>query len=221
VRVSTEEQSREGVSLDNQRAKVASYAALNDMALVDIIADEGISAKNLKRVGIQTVIELVKSGKVDAVIVYKLDRLSRSVRDTLGLIEMFEKHKVAFHSVLDNVQTQTATGRFFLNIISSLAQMEREMIGERTKDALAHKIRNLELCGSLPWGWTLAEDGVHLLPHPHEQKGVALIVRLRNEGYSFRAICRELTKAGFKCRRGPWHVEKVKSILRHEARRSA
>jgi DNA invertase Pin-like site-specific DNA recombinase len=209
------------VSLDNQRAKVASYAALNDFDLVSIIADEGISAKSLKRVGIQTVIELVKGGKVDAVIVLKLDRLSRSVIDTLGLLNLFDKKNVAFHSIQDKVDTKTATGRFFLNILSSLSQMERELIGERTRDALAHKIRNLELCGSLPWGWTLAEDGVHLLPHPHEQKGVALIVRLRNEGYSYRAICRELTKAGYLCRLGKWHVEKVKSILRHEARRSA
>jgi DNA invertase Pin-like site-specific DNA recombinase len=93
IRVSSDEQVKEGVNLDNQRDKIAAYCSLNDMALMDTIHDDGISAKNLNREGIQNLIFLVKSGKIDAVIVYKLDRLSRSVKDTINLIELFEKIK--------------------------------------------------------------------------------------------------------------------------------
>ena len=113
IRVSTDEQAREGVSLENQREKIVAYCSLNDMILVETITDEGISAKNLNREGMQTLISLVKHGKVNAVIVYKLDRLSRSVKDTISLIELFEKHKVAFHSIIDHIDTKTPQAGFF------------------------------------------------------------------------------------------------------------
>jgi site-specific DNA recombinase len=221
VRVSTDEQAREGVSLDNQREKISAYCDLNDLTLVDIIADEGLSAKNLNRTGIQNLITLVKHGKIDAVTVYKLDRLSRSVKDIIGLIELFEKHKVAFHSILDKVDTKSATGRFFLNILSSLSQLERELIGERTHEALSHKIRKGERVGHVPFGYTLAADGRTLLEDPTEQEGIALIKELRVKGLGYRAICRELDARGYQPKAGKWHHSKIKNILAYQARRAA
>jgi DNA invertase Pin-like site-specific DNA recombinase len=220
VRVSTDEQAREGVSLENQREKISAYCALNDLTLLETIADEGLSAKNLNRTGIQNLITLVKQGKVDAVILYKLDRLSRSVKDIIGLIELFEKHKVAFHSILDKVDTKSATGRFFLNILSSLSQLERELIGERTHEALSHKIRKGERVGHVPYGYTLAPDGKTLLEDPTEQEGIALIQELHAKGLGYRAICRELTAKGFKAKRGPWHHSKPANILAYQARKA-
>jgi DNA invertase Pin-like site-specific DNA recombinase len=221
IRVSTDEQAREGVSLENQREKIAAYCSLNDMALMDTIDDEGISAKNLNREGAQALISLVKQGKVDAVIVYKLDRLSRSVKDTINLIELFEKYKVAFHSIVDHIDTKTATGRFFLHIMSSLAQMERELIGERTRDALSHKIIKGERVGHVPYGYVLGKDGRTLIKDTKEQEAISLIQELHGKGYTYRAICRELEAKGYEAKEGTgkWHPQKVKNILDYQERR--
>ena len=213
IRVSTDEQAREGVSLENQREKIAAYCSLNEMILLNIITDEGISAKNLNREGMQTLISFVKHGKVDAVIVYKLDRLSRSVKDTISLIELFEKHKAAFHSIVDHIDTKTATGRFFLHIMSSLAQMERELIGERTRDALYHKIIKGERVGHVPYGYVLDKDGKTLLGNPIEQEAITIIRTLHEKGFTYRAICRELEGYGHKPVGRMWHPQTIKNIL--------
>jgi predicted site-specific integrase-resolvase len=89
IRVSTEDQAREGISLEHQEVKVKAHAAINDLALVEIIRDEGASGKNLEREGVKRLLKLVESGKVEAVIVYKLDRLSRKTLDTLGYQERY------------------------------------------------------------------------------------------------------------------------------------
>ena len=219
IRVSTDEQARERVSLENQREKIVAYCSLNDLTLVDTITDEGISAKNLNREGMQALISLVKHGTVGAVIVYKLDRLSRSVKDTIGLVELFEKHKVAFHSIVDHIDTKTATGRFFLHIMSSLAQMERELIGERTRDALSHKIVKGERVGHIPYGYVLGEDRKTLRENPTEQESIALIRTLHEKGFAYRAICRELEAKAYEAKEGAWHPQKVKNILGYEERR--
>ena len=125
IRVSTEDQAKEGISLEHQEAMVKAYASINDLELVEILHDEGASGKDLEREGMAKLLDLVKGGKVEAVIVYKLDRLSRKTLDTLSLIESFESKGVAFHSISEKVDTKSATGKFFLTIISALAQMER------------------------------------------------------------------------------------------------
>jgi site-specific DNA recombinase len=140
IRVSTDEQAREGISLDNQRAKIGAYCKLHGLELAGIIEDEGKSAKDLNREGMKAIIGLIQKRGFEAVVVYKLDRLSRKVLDTLTLIELMEKQGVAFHSISEKIDTRTAMGRFFLNIMASLAQMERDLISERTRDALRHKI---------------------------------------------------------------------------------
>lgn len=213
----------DGVSLDNQEAKALSYAALNDMTIVDKIVDAGLSAKNLKRVGIQALIELVKGGKVDSVIIYSLSRASRSVKDIISLTELFEKHKVAFHSIQEKIDTKSALGRFFLNILSSLSQMERELTAERVTDALNHKIRNGQRVGSVPYGYDLAPDGKTLVENPTEMAGVALILDRRSKGWGYRKICRELTAQGFKAKGGSrvWSHPKIISIIAYQERRRA
>jgi DNA invertase Pin-like site-specific DNA recombinase len=222
-RVSTIFQSLEGCSLDNQEAKALSYAALNDMTIVDKIVDAGLSAKNLNRAGMQALIELVKGGKVDAVITYSLSRASRSVKDIISLTELFEKHKVAFHSIQEKIDTKSALGRFFLNVLSSLSQMERELTAERVTDALSHKIRSGQRVGSVPYGYSLAPDGKTLFDDPHEQEGIALILDCRAKGWGYRKICRELTAQGFRAKGGSrvWSHPKIISIIAYQERRRA
>jgi DNA invertase Pin-like site-specific DNA recombinase len=127
VRVSTEEQSRK-VSPEMQAAKIRTYAELNDLELVDIIEDAGISGKSIKaRPGIQEVLNMVKARKVDAVIVYKLDRLARNTIECLNMAEGMDKAGCALHSISEKLDTQSALGRFFFTLTASLAEMERTL----------------------------------------------------------------------------------------------
>jgi site-specific DNA recombinase len=186
IRVSTEDQAREGVSLDNQEAKIKAYASLNDLDLVEVIRDEGASGKNLDRAGMTRLLDMVEKSSVDAVIVYKLDRLSRKTIDTLNLIEKIEGQGIAFHSISEKVDTKSATGKFFLTIISAMAQMERDLIAERTKDALSHKKDKGEWCGRIPFGFKVEDS--HLVEDPEQIKVIQKAKRLRRSGKSMRDI---------------------------------
>jgi len=217
IRVSTSEQALEGISLDNQKAKINAYCQLHDLELTEVIEDAGKSGKNLNREGVEALLGAVRRKEVEAIIVYKLDRLSRKVIDTLTLIETFEKAGISFHSLNEKIDTSTAMGRFFLNITASLAQMERDLISERTRDALQMKIANNQRAGQIPYGWRLAEDRSSLRAHKHEQEAISLIKKLREGGLSFRAICTELEQAGYKAMGYRWHPQTVKNILRKVA----
>lgn len=157
IRVSTEDQAREGVSLDNQESKIRAYADLNNFELVDVIRDEGISGKTMDRSGMNRINTMVEAGEIEAVIVYKLDRLSRKTIDILSTLDAWEKKDIAFHSITDRIDTKTAAGKFVLTILSALAQMERDLISERTVDALAHKKKSGEWLGNIPLGYRLHE----------------------------------------------------------------
>jgi site-specific DNA recombinase len=217
IRVSTSEQATEGISLDNQKAKITAYCALHDFELLEIIEDAGKSGKDLNREGVQDLTSRIKGRKIDAVIVYKLDRLSRKVIDTLTLVETIEKAGVAFHSLNEKIDTSTAMGRFFLNITASLAQMERDQISERTRDALQMKISRGERAGQIPYGYRLAGDGKSLILHEREQEIISLVTRLHDKGYSFRAICGELEREGHRPQGAHWHPQTVKNILKRAA----
>lgn len=217
IRVSTTEQATEGISLDNQRAKIKAYCELNELELVGTIEDAGLSGKNLNRDGIQELISLVKGKRIDAVVVYKLDRLSRKVLDTLTLIETFEKAGIAFHSLNEKIDTGTALGRFFLNITASLAQMERDLISERTRDALQMKIANNQRAGQVPFGYALAEDGNSLVPVEDEQRIISVVKRLHSQGLSYRQIAKELEQLGYRPHEGHWHHQKIANILKRAA----
>src|ERR1039457_349120 len=104
--------------------------------VLDVIADGGESAKSLNRPGLQRLLSLVSAAKVDAVIVAKVDRLTRSVKDLCGLLELFERRKVALISVAEALDTGSAAGRLVITIMGAVSQWEREAIGERTRDAL-------------------------------------------------------------------------------------
>jgi site-specific DNA recombinase len=186
IRVSTEDQAREGISLDNQDAKIKAYASLNNMDLVEIISDAGISGKTMDRPGISRVLEMLNKRDVDAVIVYKLDRLSRKTLDNLTLIESFDKNGIAFHSIMEKIDTKSAQGRFFLTIISALAQMERDQIVERTKDALNHKRNKREWMGRIPYGYKVEDN--HLVEDPAAIRTIQKAKRLKNEGKTYRDI---------------------------------
>ena len=214
ARVSTEEQAREGISLDNQEDRIKAYCTLNGLELAEIIRDEGKSGKDLNRDGIKALIGKATHKEVDAVVVYKLDRLSRRVLDTLSLIEIFRKKGIAFHSLTEKIDTQSAMGQFFLNMMASLAQMERDLISERTRDALGHKRANSERIGEIPLGWDLAEDGKTLVRNEREQKTIQEINRLRARGFSYQRIADYLNERAISTKKGClWKAMTVKQTL--------
>ena len=215
VRVSTEDQAKEGVSLENQKSKIETYCQLKDLELREVIEDAGISAKNLRRPGVQKVLKLARGGEVDSIVVYKLDRIFRSTVDALETTRLFDKLGVSFHSIEETLDTQSAMGRFFFTLTAALAEMERRIIGERTKAALSHKRkRNEKTGGDIPYGYDLT-DGGNLVKNEDEQKVIRWIRRLNKNRYSLRQICRELEKVGYKTKRGndKWHPATVAGIL--------
>src|ERR1035437_9796463 len=165
VRVSTDKQANSGVSLEAQQEKIQAMAVVQGSTLLDVIVDAGESAKTLDRPGMARLLALVDARKVDAVIIAKLDRITRSVKDLAELLERFTRRGVALVSVAESLDTSTAAGRLVLNIMVSVSQWEREAIGERTRDARHHKRANGERVGTVPFGYRVAADGLHLEVH--------------------------------------------------------
>src|SRR6516225_11486199 len=171
VRVSTDRQAEQGVSLEAQEAKIRAMATVQGAELFEVIVDGGESAKNLNRPGLQRLLGLVDSGKVEAVIIAKLDRLTRSVKDLCNLLELFEKRGVALISVAESLDTASAAGRLVITIMAAVSQWERETIGERTRDALRHK-RTSGGAGREYQVWVPSQpDGKQVEPDPGEQGG--------------------------------------------------
>jgi len=215
IRVSTEEQAREGISLEVQEDKVKKYADLHNLDLVEVIRDEGKSGKDLNREGIQKVITLCKDRSVDHLVVYKMDRLTRRTLDLLTLVEeVFKPNRVQFHSISEKVDTSTAQGKFFLTITGAMAQMERDLISERTREALRYKISQGENVGSPPLGF-LAEDK-KLLRIDGEFKVVSYVKSLKRKKLSLRQIANRLNEQGVSTKRGgSWYAGTVRYILRN------
>jgi site-specific DNA recombinase len=142
VRVSTEKQADHGVSLAAQRSKVEAYATLYDLELVETVVDAGVSAKDIQRPGLQKALRALEGGLADAVVVVKLDRLTRSVRDLGNLVEQyFATGRFSLLSVGEQIDTRSAAGRLVLNVLASVAQWEREATGERTRLRCVTRLR--------------------------------------------------------------------------------
>ena len=214
VRVSTEKQADTGISLAAQRAKIEAYALALDLDLVAIIEDAGISAKTLDRPGLRSALSMLTSGKADALLVVKLDRLTRSVCDLGHLVKKYFATKYSLLSMSDAIDTRTASGRLVLNVLTSVAEWEREATAERTRDALAHKKANGEFCGGLPpYGFSVDNDG-KLAANEAEQDVLRIVREMFDAGLSMNAITNELRLAGLVPRSGKtWHVQQIKRML--------
>lgn len=220
VRVSTDRQAEQGVSLEAQEAKIRAMGTVQGAELLDVIVDGGESAKSLDRPGLQRLMGLVNGGKVQAVIVAKLDRLTRSVKDLCGLLELFEKRKVALISVAEALDTGSAAGRLVITIMGAVSQWEREAIGERTRDALRHKRGNGERVGNIEFGHRLSADRRHLEPDPTEQAALAEIWTLRHQGPILRGIAATLNSREHRTRRGTeWRLESVARVVKQNSQR--
>ena len=207
VRVSTEEQSQRGVSLAAQREKIAAYADLYGLELIATIEDAGVSGKSLDRSGLRQALAVLRRREADALVVMKLDRLTRSVRDLGALIEDHFSNRTALLSVSEQIDTRSAAGRLVLNILGSVAQWEREAIGERTATALRFKRDRREAYNHAPLGFDRV--GRRLVANASEQMIVKRIHALRRDGLSLRDIAERLKLEGCQSKTGRAFSPKV------------
>ncbi len=202
-----------------QRSKIEAYCALEDMQLMEIIADEGLSGCTIKgRPGVQKALEMVRDRRVDAVVIYKLDRLARNTVEALDMARLLDRKGVALHSITEKLDTQSAIGRFFFTLMASLAEMERELIGERIRAAMQRKREKGESCsGNAPYGFHIC-DGM-LVSDEQERAVIERILHLRREGRTVHQIADSLDRHGIRNRQGrPFGKSQVHVIVqRHVA----
>ncbi len=220
----------EGISLAAQETKIRQFADLYDLKLIGIASESQSSAKTLNRPRLQYVLEILQANQADGIIVAKLDRLTRSVADLATLLDGYFSEKAGrqLWSVADPIDTRTAAGRMVLNILMSVAQWEREAIGERTRDALHHKKRNNERVGQLPYGSKVEVRQLDkptskgkttvqiLVPDPAETEAIDCLKRwkLDTPHISLSQLARKLDAAGFPTKSGrAWNRGSVRNLL--------
>ena len=220
VRVSTDEQAKEGYSIRAQIDKLKNYTHIKAWELYKVYADEGISGKNItERPGINALLQDVKSGAVNNVLVYKIDRLTRSTKDLIELTELFHRHQCSFNSLMESIDTHTASGRMFLKIIGIFAEFERENTIERITLACEKKVKEGYSLAStnMSYGYQRTVGEKIQRPHPEEAKTVAEIFAMYVDGnMSYAAIARNLNHRGVKPRKGKaWHHGTIQGILKN------
>lgn len=215
IRVSTEGQAVDGVSLDAQRAKIAAWCELNDYTLATVHVDAGISGKSAdNRPGLQAALADCRKGS--ALVVYSLSRLARSTRDTLEVSDRLSKAGADLVSLSEKIDTTSAAGKMVFRMLAVLAEFERDQISERTATATAMQFKKGkgERVGAVPYGFNLAADGVALVANAAEQAVIQQARELKASGLSLRAVAVELNKRGFNARNGkPFQAVQIQRMV--------
>lgn len=194
IRVSTEDQAREGFSLGEQEEKLRKLCELKDYNIYKIYKDAGISAKDMEhRPAFQQMLADMRAGKINYIVEYKLDRVTRSVRDLEMLISELEKRNCYLVCDRDDVNTATANGRFFIRMLTNLSQLEIETVSERTKFGLTGAIKNGHIPGKCPLGYKRDETKKMIIDETTKD----IVIRIFNmylEGKSYQTISNILNK---------------------------
>jgi site-specific DNA recombinase len=215
IRVSTEDQATEGVSLEAQKAKLAAWCMVNDYELSDVFVDAGLSGGRAdNRPGLQAAIEQACKNK-SALVVYSLSRLARSTKDTIEIGEQLDKAGADLVSLSEKIDTTSAAGKMVFRMLAVMAEFEKDQISERTRMAMAHKKSKSERVGTIPFGFDLLSDGVTLVENESEQATIKTIHELRARGLSLRDIATELSEKNHQTKKGSnkWTHSTVRNIL--------
>ena len=215
IRVSTQGQADEGVSLAAQRAKIEAWCSLNDAELVTVFEDAGLSGASMTgREGLAEALKATTKGM--ALVTYSISRLARSTRDMLEIAERLDAKGADLVSMTEKIDTTTAAGRMVFKMLAVLADFERDQIGERTKMALAHKRAKGEVYAPTPFGFD-AVDG-RLVEVQHEAHIVSDILRQREAGTSLAKIADQLNARGIGGKRGGrWYASTVRYLIGRQA----
>jgi len=211
IRVSTEDQAESGLGMDAQRSKCKLMAQVKEWPEPTFYEDDGISGTKpvSRRPGLKRLVEDIMASKIHAVIIPSLDRLGRTARIIINLVEDFRVHNVSLVSCKESFDTSTPQGQLMLGIFAVLAQFERDLVSQRTTDALAERgKRDGEKGGRLPYGYRRSDAGIVI--DTEEAKVVRRIFRLHKEGRSLREIAADISNGK------QWAHTSIAEVLRNK-----
>lgn len=214
VRVSTAEQAKEGYSIDEQTARLKKYCEAHGRTDYAVYTDAGMSGANMQRAGLQSMISDARAGKLEKVIVYKLDRLSRSQKDTLWLIEdAFMANGVDFESMTERFDTGTSFGRAMVGMLAVFAQLEREQIKERMKLGREGRAKSgkYHCGGKKPTGYDIKDGAIYI--NEYEALQIREAFERFAGGESLRAIVRSFNEKGYTTKHGSWREGLLLNII--------
>lgn len=217
TRVSTAEQANEGYSIEEQERMCKAGIESKGWEYAGTFSDPGISGRTMNRPGLQEMFDAIKKHEVEAVVIYKLDRLSRKQRDTMTIIEdVFLKNDIALVSLNETLDTTTPWGRAMIGILSSFNQMESENIQVRTEMGRKAKASTGGYAGGKPPIGYKAVDG-ELVVVPQEAEIVRLVFELRKQGGTLVGIAQELNRRGYRTKKGGEFLHSaIQNILANE-----
>lgn len=219
IRVSTDGQAQNGVSLDAQRGRIEAWASVNGYTVAAVHIDQGISGGKLtNRPAAQKAIAEACRRKT-ALVVYSLSRLCRSTKDAIEISERLHKAGADLVSLSESIDTTTAAGKMVFRMLAVLAEFERDLVSERTTTAMRHLRSQGRRVGRwLPYGFDLDADGRHLIENVAEQETVALIRQWHRAGMSLRDIADKLNTQSVPAKQGgAWSHVAVHRVLQNAA----
>ncbi len=190
TRVSTEEQAKEGISLSAQKDRLIAFCKAKDLSIYDIYTDDGYSAGSINRPALKKMLEDANQGKFKNVLVYKIDRFSRNLKDLIITLDEFQKKKINFISSTEPIDTTSAIGNAFMQIIGVFAQLERGMVAERVKLSFEKKLSSKEFINRPPLGYRVSKK--KLIINNQEAQIVRKAFSMRVRGINYKDICKEL-----------------------------
>jgi site-specific DNA recombinase len=214
IRVSTEEQAKEGYSIPAQKERLIAHCTSLGWTDYKFYIDEGVSAKDTNRPKLQDLLDDVKKGKISTVLVYRLDRFTRKVKDLYTLLETLSQYNCAFKSATEPYDTSSAMGKMFMGLVALIAEWETANLSERIKMALEEKVSSGERVGNIPYGFDL-NDSEKLVQNEKEAPVILEMIDKLKSGMSVHALANYLTKVNDD--RTTWHATAIYRILQNPA----
>lgn len=217
IRVSTEEQAQEGYSISAQRERLKAFCIAQNWNEHKFYVDEGISGRSTNRPQFKKLMKDIEAGHINILLVYRLDRLTRSVRDLHKILDHIDKYNCVFRSATEIYDTSTAMGRMFITIVAAIAEWESANLGERVRMGQIEKAHQGEWAAQPPYGF-YKDDKHKLHQHKDEIEAVKLMVQKVREGFSFRQLSIYMDSTKHKPRRGyKWHIRTLMDLMHNPA----
>lgn len=211
VRVSTQKQATDGLSIEAQIDKIRAWAILNDYELIHTFVDEGISGKNvINRPQLNEALSMLKKGM--AFVFYSLSRVSRNVIDTITIGDKISKSGADMVSLSEKIDTTGASGRMIFNLLAVLNQFERDQVSERTKMVIGYLRENNKVYSHTPYGFDRVDN--NLVYCDSELAVVNKMHSYKRQGYGYRRIATALNKLNIQSKHGgKWYAKTVEAVM--------